>query len=255
MPIFMKPTRFWSNWKDNVNEIFRIMHTMKGSSAMMEFENPATVAHRVEDLFFIIRDKTMDVVPEEDRPALFDLLFQSIDYFRSEVEKIESGETPNDSIDSLLDNIKSLMAKIKGEKADAPKGAAKSAAAAAPKDAPAAAGQAIATNPDFPYSLHVMFDEGCGMENLRSFMLVNSIRDFCPEGDFAFEPADVETNQDTAEQIVELGFTLFFKDKEQRDNAIHTVTSTGSVRSYQTEDAPSKPAPAPAPEEPVQPAE
>ena len=77
--------------QDDVNEIFRIMHTIKGSSAMMEFDNPATVAHRVEDLFFIIRDKTMDVVPEEDRPALFDLLFQSIDYFRSEVEKIESG--------------------------------------------------------------------------------------------------------------------------------------------------------------------
>ena len=241
--------------QDDVNEIFRIMHTIKGSSAMMEFDNPATVAHRVEDLFFIIRDQTMDVVPEEDRPALFDLLFQSIDYFRSEVEKIESGETPNDSIDTLLENIKSLMAKIKGEKTDTSKDAPKGAPADASKGAPQAAAQATATNAAFPYSLHVMFDEGCGMENLRSFMIVNSIRDFCPEGDFSFEPADVETNQDTAEQIVEHGFTLFFKDKEQRDNAIQTVTTSGSVRSYQTEDAPPKPEPAPAPEAPAQAAE
>ena len=241
--------------QDDVNEIFRIMHTIKGSSAMMEFDNPATVAHRVEDLFFIIRDKTMDVVPEEDRPALFDLLFQSIDYFRSEVEKIESGETPNDSIDTLLENIKSLMAKIKGEKTDTSKDAPKGAPADASKGAPQAAAQATATNAEFPYSLHELFGEGCGMVNLRSLMLVNSIRDFCPEGDFSFDPADVETNQDTAEQIVEHGFTLFFKDKEQRDNAIQTVTTSGSVRSYQTEDALPKPEPAPAPEAPAQAAE
>ena len=41
--------------QDDVNEIFRIMHTLKGSAAMM------------------------DIVPEQDRPKLFDLLFRSID--------------------------------------------------------------------------------------------------------------------------------------------------------------------------------
>ena len=41
---------------DDVNEIFRIMHTIKGSSAMMEFGSLSTIAHRIEDLFFYIRD-------------------------------------------------------------------------------------------------------------------------------------------------------------------------------------------------------
>ena len=66
--------------EDEVNEIFRIMHTFKGSSAMMEFNSLMTVAHRVEDLFFIIRDKTMEVIPEGLRPELFDLIFQAIDF-------------------------------------------------------------------------------------------------------------------------------------------------------------------------------
>ena len=43
--------------QDDVNEIFRIMHTIKGSSAMMEYDSLATVSHRIEDLFFIIREK------------------------------------------------------------------------------------------------------------------------------------------------------------------------------------------------------
>ena len=37
--------------EDDVNEIFRIMHTLKGSAAMMEFEPLMTIAHRIEDLF------------------------------------------------------------------------------------------------------------------------------------------------------------------------------------------------------------
>ena len=35
--------------EDNINEIFRIMHTIKGSSAMMEFDSLASVAHRIEE--------------------------------------------------------------------------------------------------------------------------------------------------------------------------------------------------------------
>ena len=69
--------------QDDVNEIFRIMHTIKGSSAMMEYDSLATVSHRIEDLFFIIRENTMSVVSVEHRPRLFDLMFQSIDYFLS----------------------------------------------------------------------------------------------------------------------------------------------------------------------------
>ena len=78
--------------EEDVNTIFRIMHTIKGSSAMMEFNSLMTIAHRAEDLFAIIRDKSMDVVPEGKRPELFDLLFQTIDFFRQEIEHIENDE-------------------------------------------------------------------------------------------------------------------------------------------------------------------
>ena len=48
--------------EENVNEIFRIMHTIKGSSAMMEFDTLARVSHRIEDMFFLIREGTMSVL-------------------------------------------------------------------------------------------------------------------------------------------------------------------------------------------------
>lgn len=41
--------------EEDINTIFRIMHTIKGSSAMMEYRSIMTIAHRAEDLFSIIR--------------------------------------------------------------------------------------------------------------------------------------------------------------------------------------------------------
>ena len=75
--------------EEDVNTIFRIMHTIKGSSAMMEYSSLMTIAHRAEDLFAIVRDKSMEIVPEALRPALFDLLFQIIDFFRGDGHKIQ----------------------------------------------------------------------------------------------------------------------------------------------------------------------
>ena len=48
--------------EDNVNEIFRIMHTIKGSSAVMMFQNIATLAHKLEDVFYFIRESHPDGV-------------------------------------------------------------------------------------------------------------------------------------------------------------------------------------------------
>ena len=228
--------------QDNVNEIFRIMHTIKGSSAMMEFDSLAAVSHRIEDLFFIIRENTMDVVSEANRPILFDLMLHSIDYFREEMEKVEAEQPLNKDVDSFLANINSLIAKIKGEDSPEAAPAPQTAAPAPPAPAPApgaaepAPVQTSVGNPDFPFELRVFFDEGCGMENLRAFMLVTAIQGFCAESDFLYEPADVENDASTAAQVVENGFLIRFKDKEDREKAIAEVRSSGSIRSYQPHD-------------------
>ena len=232
--------------EENVNQIFRIMHTIKGSSAMMEFASLATVAHRIEDMFFIIREGTMSVVKEEDRPALFDVVFQSIDYFRGEVEKVEADEPLNGDIDSFLSNVNTLISKIKGEdvpEAPAPAPAAQPAAAPAKPEAPLPAASS-----QFPYTLRITFDQGCGMESLRAFMLVTSVRELCNEADFCFEPADVETNTASSETVAEQGFLMMFKNQADRESAISVVRDAGSVQDYQSHDCqPPEPQPAAAP--------
>lgn len=211
----------------NVDEIFRIMHTIKGSSAMMEFTSLMNVAHKIEDLFFIVRENGMDSVPEEHRAALFNIAFQAVDFFRGEVEKVENGAPLSEDIDSFLGNINTLLAKIKGDSAETQEKKSAEAASAAP----------VSANSKYPYGLRVFFDEGCGMENLRAFMLVTSLKDYCHEAEFAYTPADVETHPETSETITEQGFLLEFTNGDDRDKAVHTVMGSGSVRNYQTFDS------------------
>ncbi len=223
--------------EDSVNEIFRIMHTIKGSSAMMEFSSLMTVAHRIEDLFFLVREKGMEVVPEQTRPDLFDMLFQAVDFFRGEIEKVENDEPLSQSIDHIVNKINSLIDKIQGN----PTAEAPAAAESAPAEE-AAAHAVGAVNQDYLFGIHVYFDEGSGMENLRAFMLINSVKDYC--SDFITYPDNVETDPSTSDIIADQGFLVWFRTAEERDNAIHAMNGAGSVREYQPVDA-AKPAPAP----------
>ena len=214
--------------QEDINSIFRIMHTIKGSSAMMEYNSLMTVAHRAEDMFAIIRDKTMDVVPESLRPELFDLLFQTIDFFRQELERIEKGQPLTENIDTLVQKVNRLMEQIRSGGQPEP----------SPAPAKQEAHHAITPVAGFPYALQIFFDEGCGMENLRAFMLVNAVRELCGDSDFTYEPKGVETDAATAEQIVESGFLLLFRSAADRDSAVHAVTNAGAVRTYQSIDVP-----------------
>lgn len=228
--------------QDDVNEIFRIMHTIKGSSAMMEFNSLMTIAHRIEDLFFVIREKTMDAISEELKPEMFDLIFQSIDFFREEIEKVETNQPLSTSIDTFLDKINSFSAKISGEGGDEE---AEEEAAPVAGTAPTAEEAAFASE-EFPYGLHIYFDEGVGMENLRAMMLVNSVKDYCEESQFDYYPPDVQMNPETANFIIDNGFYIRFQTAGDREEAIPAVKDNGAVRNWQVFDAPQAAAPAPA---------
>lgn len=48
----------------DIQEIFRIMHTIKGSSAMFAFSNTESITHKLEDVYDLIRDGKLTISPE-----------------------------------------------------------------------------------------------------------------------------------------------------------------------------------------------
>lgn len=221
---------------DDVNEIFRIMHTIKGSSAMLEFSSLMTIAHHIEDVFFFIRENGISSLSSSHKSELFNLMFKSTDKLREEVRKVEKNEPLSTNIDSIIQEINSFLDKISKD------GGGKKASAAPQADSPAPSpsvqsrnGASLPPDPGICF-LRVFFDEGCGMENLRAFMLVTSLKDAIT--DFRFYPADIENNSGTAELIIRDGFFLAFDAKETAETAIAVIKDINNLHSYELLDNP-----------------
>lgn len=241
---------------DDVNEIFRIMHTIKGSSAMMEFNSISTIAHHIEDVFFYIRDKGIETLDPEHKKELFNLMFRSEDYLRSEIEKVEQGVPLSTDIDAFSNEINSFLKKISGaapaqpeasQAAPAASGAAASGAAASGAAAPGAAAPAsLPDDKDAACFFHVFLEEGVGMENLRAYMIVNAVKE-C-DVNFRFYPSDMETDQDTSQTIAENGFFLAFDSSEDASKAEGILKTQNHIRSYELVNVPKAAPPAKAEE-------
>jgi len=213
---------------DDVNEIFRIMHTIKGSSAMMEFGSLASIAHHIEDLFFYIRDKGIDSLDPEHKKELFNLMFRSEDCLRGQVEKVENGEPLDTDMDSFASEINQFLKKISGAAAEEPEAAAPGQSSAPDSLAPAGN---LPSDDSAVCFLHIFLDEGIGMENLRAFMIINSLKE-C-DVDFRYYPPDMDSNSETCATIIEEGFYLSFENNEMAAKAEDLLKSQGHIRSYE----------------------
>ena len=218
---------------DDVNEIFRAMHTIKGSSAMMEFNSLMTIAHRIEDLFFFVRENGIDSLNSTDKSELFNLTFKSTDVLRGEVEKLENNEPLSTNIDSITSEINSFLNKISGAGEPEEEAPAKEEAPELKAAAGSEAGQKLVESfgSKCPFFLQIFFEEGCGMENLRAFMLVNALHG--TELEFEFYPEDVESNSATSEVIIDHGFFVGFHSEEDVNKAIAVVEEQGSIQTYE----------------------
>ena len=224
---------------DDVNEIFRSMHTIKGSSAMMEFNSLSTIAHHIEDLFFYIRDKGIESLDPEHKKELFNLMFRSGDYLRSEVQKVENG-TPlsqDQEIDSFANEINAFLKKISNTQSDASEESSEQSS----DSSSSASAETVAGLPhdtEAACFIRLFLDEGMGMENLYAFMITNALQ----EEEFVFRcyPEDVETNPDTSAEIVENGFFLAFDSQDMAAQAEDALKGQAHIRSYERLDNPSK---------------
>lgn len=231
--------------QEDINEIFRIMHTIKGSAAMMGIENVSLVAHRIEDMFYIIRE---DRNAASDYSSIYDIVFQGSDFIRNEIDNIQDTSTSAANPDELIARIEEEIEVLKTgkprkEKKDAPAKKAfevdltenaqetpaheETASETKEADKPAEPAQ-----PEKPMSVvRVFFEDGCKMENIRAFMLVNNLKDYCEK--LEYEPEDIEINQATAKQIIDNGFLISFVPYTSNEEIYKIIESSLYIKSYE----------------------
>lgn len=231
---------------DSIDEIFRIMHTIKGSSAMMQFDSMATVTHKMEDLFYYVREHG---ISSEYNEPLTDLMFKSSDFLKTEVEKIENNEPLITNIGSLEEEINSFLKKISGQAPEEPEAAAQvqpSAPAEQPAAEPAAAPAPVAPVPapaasvqvrqpaasgeEYPFPVRVFFEEETEMVHLRAMLLVHAIA----ENGIAVRsvPEQLDSNPGAADVIGRDGLLILFQTKEEMESSLKSIENFVYTKNY-----------------------
>jgi two-component system, chemotaxis family, sensor kinase CheA len=195
-----------------INDIFRIMHTIKGSSAMMLFDNIAALAHAVEDVFFHLREVKS---ASPDCSKLSDLILTSIDFIRSELDKIRGGGKAEGDSAGIILQIKDYLQILKQ---------ASPAAAAVKTEVEVTAKKqqyyitqdksASAAKKIF-FQATVFFEDGCEMENVRAYTIIHSLKDLAE--DIFHVPENIMEDDSTAEVIRQDGFQIFFASDRSYD--------------------------------------
>lgn len=212
--------------EDDINEVFRIMHTVKGSSAMMGFENLQKLAHKGEDMFFIIRE---DPSKMKDIGFVYDLVFQMSDLFKAEIEEIRDNPDgdPTD-FSEMIAKLENGAKILKGElEADQLEAAPAGDAAPAEKEEKSAPAVVVGEGNSV---IRIFFEQESKMENLRAFLLLSKIKEVCDVIDWS--PRDVETNADTCGKIQEEGF-LVTVHKDEVSAALKPIEESLNVDTYE----------------------
>ena len=103
-----------NNNPEEINKLFRAIHTVKGSAAQVGLKRLGAIAHRVEDLIGRIRDGEL-----EPSPDIVDICLESVDVLKKTLHRQWADEAEmRTGVDSLLGRI-AEHAPIDAEEAEA----------------------------------------------------------------------------------------------------------------------------------------
>lgn len=184
-----------------INEIFRIMHTIKGSSAMMMYDNISSLSHTLEDLFYFIREEKSENM---DSALLSDLVLEGVDFIKLEMEKVKNSDELDGNPSDLVERIKGFLASLKGEPQNTE--FTGNTEDESPVQISPYTNNIDKKTEQKSYEVVIYFEDGCEMENIRAYNIVFNTKNIVT--DISYYPEDIIENPDTAQIIREQGFRI-----------------------------------------------
>jgi len=196
--------------EDSINEIFRTMHTIKGSSGIMMFDNITAVSHKLEDVFYYLRESHPDNVPHEQ---LVEHVLEVEDFITNEMDKIRNGDSPDGDATNLIKNLDQFLDQIKngGSQEAVPENVHEE-----PKHFYIAP---VATSASRFYKIFINFFPETEMSNVHAYKAVYALKEIAE--DILYSPEDILTNEKSADIIIKEGFRILLQaqcsEEEVRD--------------------------------------
>ena len=213
--------------KEEIEEIFRTMHTIKGSSAMMGYDSITKLTHSIEDVFDEIRSGLE--LSSDKWEELIDIVLSSIDFLKEEMLNIQDGLLPEGSIDELHEKVVNLLKRAKENDGE------NSSDIELPQSCENDNNNEKTTK-DKHFYIKVLFENGCGMEGIRAFGVVNSIENMCSF--IKTVPEDLMGECDDI--IIKDGFILYVKTEEEKSVLEKPIKETMFLESFEIKEVTDK---------------
>lgn len=192
---------------DSINEIFRAMHTIKGSSGMMMFDDVTAIAHKLEDVFYYLRDSKPANVPHLE---LVEHVLEVADFISGEMDKLQDGGKADGDASEIIASVDAFLKKIQGKKADDVK-VAEPKKEAAPMQFYIAP---MATSASHFYKIYLTYTQGIPLANIHAYKIVFDLREIAE--DLLYYPEDIMTNEASADEILENGFKMLLQTQSSK---------------------------------------
>ena len=220
---------------DNINEIFRAAHSLKGMAGTMGYKRMQNLTHDMENVFSEVRNGNIKVKPE-----MIDVLFQCLDALEEYKNNIQ--ETSDEGTNDNENLIKALNDILNGGKTEAP--AAKEEVSADTAAAPAAEAVTEGTEKwnDIAfddsqirvireamkqgknvYGINVVVQETCILKAARAFLVFKAVEE---KGEII---VSMPSAQDVEDEKFDKDFTLIVLSDYSLDEIIKAAESVSEI--------------------------
>lgn len=195
--------------EDSINEIFRAMHTIKGSSGIMMFDNITAISHKLEDVFFYLRESHPENVPHLE---LVEHVLTVEDFISGEMDKIRNGDTPDGEPAEIIAELDKFLEKIKSG----------SGASAEGEEAPPVPQNVhvepkhfyiapVASSASRFYRIYITFFPDTEMANVHAYKTVYALKEIAE--DLLYSPEDIISDPESAQAIIKDGFRILLQSQ------------------------------------------
>ena len=218
---------------DNINEIFRAAHSLKGMAGTMGYKRMQNLTHDMENVFSEVRNGNIKVKPE-----MIDVLFQCLDALEEYKNNIQ--ETSDEGTNDNENLIKALNDILNDGKTEAP---------AAKEEAPAAAAPTAETGTESTekwndiafddsqirvireamkqgknvYGINVVVQETCILKAARAFLVFKAVEE---KGEII---VSMPSAQDVEDEKFDKDFTLIVLSDYSLDEIIKAAESVSEI--------------------------
>ncbi len=197
--------------EDSINEIFRTMHTIKGSSGIMMFDNITAVSHKLEDVFYFLREGHPTNVPHME---LVEHVLEVEDFISNELEKLQEGDPADGDSSEIVKDLDEFLTKIKG--GDTGKKGKEAEVSGNVHEEPKQFYIApVSTSDSHFYKVFITFSPDTEMANVHAYKIVYALKEVAE--DLLYSPEDIISDESCAEPILQDGFKILLQTQSDKD--------------------------------------